>query len=201
MTDAIYDAGFGSPSRVYERSARALGMTPRAYARGGAGVEVTYTCVPCRLGRVLVAATERGVCAVKLGSSDDELVRLLESEFPNARLDAGGGQLQRWTAAIVRSVDGVRPSTTLPLDIRGTAFQTRVWKALQEIPPGETRSYGAIARAIGRPTAARAVAQACGANPVCIAIPCHRVVQEDGGLGGYHWGVDRKRALLAAERK
>jgi AraC family transcriptional regulator of adaptative response/methylated-DNA-[protein]-cysteine methyltransferase len=201
VTDAIYEAGFGSPSRVYERSARALGMTPRAYARGGAGVDVIYTSVPCRLGRVLVAATAHGVCAVKLGSADEELVRLLESEFPKATLDAGDAQLRRWTAAIVRSVDGARNSAALPLDIRGTAFQTRVWKALQQIPRGETRSYGAIARAIGRPTAARAVAQACGANPVCIAIPCHRVVQENGGLGGYHWGIDRKRALLEVEKK
>ncbi len=201
VTDAIYDAGFGSPSRVYERSARALGMTPRAYAKGGAGVDVTYTCVACSLGRVLVAATPRGICAVKLGSSDEALVPLLESEFPNAKLDAGDAKLSQWAAAIVSTVDGLRPSAALPLDIRGTAFQTRVWKALQEIPRGETRSYGAIARAIGRPTAARAVAQACGANPVCIAIPCHRVVQEDGGLGGYHWGIERKRALLAAEKK
>lgn len=201
VTDAIYDAGFGSPSRVYERSARALGMTPRAYARGGAGVDVVYTCVPCRLGRVLVAATERGICAVKLGASDEELVRLLASEFPHATFDSGRGQLHRWAATIVRTVDGARTTAALPLDIRGTAFQARVWKALQEIPRGETRSYGAIARAIGRPAAARAVAQACGANPVCIAIPCHRVVQEDGGLGGYHWGVERKRALLEAEKK
>lgn len=201
VTDAIYEAGFGSSSRVYERSARTLGMTPAQYAAGGEGSTVSYVCAPCDVGRVLVAATERGVCAVKLGDDDRELVRILISEFPGASIAEGDARMRTWVAEIVAAIGGRQPSIALPLDIRGTAFQLRVWKELQKIPAGLTRSYGEIARRIGRPTATRAVARACGANPACIVIPCHRVVGADGGLGGYHWGVERKRALLDREHR
>ncbi len=176
-------------------------MTPAQYAAGGVGSTVSYVCAACDVGRVLVAATERGVCAVKLGDDDAELVRILISEFPGASIAEGDARMRTWVAEIVAAIGGRRPSIALPLDIRGTAFQLRVWKELQKIPAGLTRSYGEIARRIGRPTATRAVARACGANPACIVIPCHRVVGADGGLGGYHWGVERKRALLNREHR
>ena len=200
VTEAIYEAGFGSSSRVYERSFRALGMTPAQYARGGAGTLVRYTCADSPVGRVLIAATERGICAVKLGSSDRELVQLLHDEFPNAGIDSGDTSMRAWVSDILRMIEGKTPTRDLPLDIHGTAFQLRVWKELQKIPAGRTRSYGEVARRLGDPNAARAVARACATNPVCVVIPCHRVVASDGGLGGYHWGVERKRALLNQER-
>jgi AraC family transcriptional regulator of adaptative response/methylated-DNA-[protein]-cysteine methyltransferase len=201
VTDAIYEAGFGSSSRVYERSARTLGMTPAQYAAGGAGAQVRYVCASSDIGRVLVAATKRGVCAVKLGTGDQELVRILKSEFPGASIAEGDDVMREWVDGIVAAIAGRQPATQVPLDIRGTAFQLRVWRELQKIPAGSTRSYREIARRIGRPTASRAVARACGTNPVCVVIPCHRVVAADGGLGGYHWGVERKRALLDRERR
>jgi len=199
VTQAIYEAGFGSASRVYERASRTLGMTPSQYARGGAGAAVRFTCAGSPVGRVLVAATDRGVCAVKLGSSDAQLIALLRAEFPHATIGQADPAMRQWVAAILEMIGGATPDVRVPLDIRGTAFQQRVWKELQRIPAGETRSYGEIARRIGRPTAARAVARACGANPVCVVVPCHRVVESGGGLGGYHWGAGRKRALLDKE--
>jgi AraC family transcriptional regulator of adaptative response/methylated-DNA-[protein]-cysteine methyltransferase len=200
VTDATYEAGFGSSSRVYERAGRALGMTPGVYSKGGAGVTVRYACVRSSLGRVLVAATERGVCAVKLGSDRDELVRLLREEFPNANLLEADAPLRSWVSRILRIAEGTTiKAPDVPLDVRGSAFQWQVWRELQRIPPGETRSYGDIARRIGRPTAARAVARACATNPVCLVVPCHRVVASGGALGGYHWGMTRKRAILQRE--
>lgn len=200
VANATYGAGFGSGSRVYERAPSTLGMTPAAYARGGKGEDVKYTIVDSPLGRLLVAATARGVCAVKLGGADHALERELHREFSSAAIAAGDAVLSTWVAGIVKSLEAGAPDPRLPLDVRATAFQRRVWRELQQIPRGTTRSYQEVARRIGQPTAARAVARACATNPVAIVIPCHRVVRADGELGGYHWGVDRKRALLDAER-
>jgi AraC family transcriptional regulator of adaptative response/methylated-DNA-[protein]-cysteine methyltransferase len=201
VTDAVYEAGFGSPSRVYERSSRMLGMTPAQYAAGGRGANVRFVCADSAVGRVLVAATEKGICAVKLGSSDSELVSQLVAEFPHAAIAQADPTMQRWVDDVVAMISGRQPEDEIPIDVRGTAFQMKVWKELQRIPRGETRSYGEIARRIGRPTASRAVARACATNPVCVVVPCHRVVAGDGSLGGYHWGVERKQALLDRERR
>ena len=198
VTSALYDAGYGSTSRVYERQPTGRGMTPAVYRRGGAGVDVQYVTVTTPLGRLLVAATPRGVCAVKLGTAAKALAADLHQEYPRARVSKGHPGLAAWTRAVVGLLDGAAP-INLPLDVRATAFQWKVWRALQAIPVGKTRSYSDIARAIGRPAAVRAVARACASNPVCLVIPCHRVVQKDGGLGGYRWGVARKRALLTRE--
>ncbi len=198
VAGALYDAGYGSTSRVYERSPTGRGMTPAVYRRGGAGVDVQYVTVRTPLGRLLVAATSRGICAVTLGDGVRALVESLRREYPRARLSQGHPALADWTRAIVRQLDHPAP-LDLPVDIRATAFQWKVWRALHAIPPGETRTYREVARAIGRPSAARAVARACATNPVCLVIPCHRVVQTGGGLGGYRWGVERKRTLLAKE--
>jgi AraC family transcriptional regulator of adaptative response/methylated-DNA-[protein]-cysteine methyltransferase len=200
VSPAVYEAGYGSSSRVYERSDAQLGMTPATYARGGAGTEIAFTVVPCSLGRLLVAATERGVCHVSLGDSAASLEADLAAEFPAARVRKDRATLERSVAAILAYLDGSEPSLDLPLDIRATAFQRRVWQELQRIPYGETRSYTDIARRIGRPAATRAVARACAMNPAAMVIPCHRVVKESGDLGGYRWGQDRKRALLERER-
>jgi len=202
VSPAIYDAGYGSSSRVYERAAGALGMTPATYRRGGRGATIRYTVAPSPLGNLLVAATERGVCRISLGDAATPLERDLRAEFPAATIqrDAGAGALTTWVQRILRHLEGRAPHLDLPLDIRATAFQLRVWTELRRIPYGATRSYRAVARAIGRPRATRAVARACATNPVCLAIPCHRVVREDGALGGYRWGVERKRALLDRER-
>jgi len=198
VSPAVYEAGYGSSSRVYERAHDHLGMTPGSYARGGAGMEIAYVVVPSPLGRLLVAATPRGVCRISLG--DDAAA--LAAEFPAARIhkDRAGGGLERWVSAILAYLDGSEPSLELPLDIRATAFQRRVWQELQRIPYGETRSYTDIARRIGQPKATRAVARACATNPTALVIPCHRVVREDGDLGGYRWGMERKRALLEREK-
>ncbi len=176
-------------------------MTPAQYAAGGRGADVRYACAASPAGRVLVAATPRGVCAVKLGSRDEDLVELLNTEFPGATIAEGDAAMRGWVASVVAMIGGRDPEGDVPLDIRGTAFQLRVWKELQKIPFGKTRSYREIARRIGRPSASRAVARACGANPACVVIPCHRVVASDGRLGGYHWGVERKRVLLDRERR
>ncbi|HVT57165.1 MAG TPA: bifunctional DNA-binding transcriptional regulator/O6-methylguanine-DNA methyltransferase Ada [Thermoanaerobaculia bacterium] len=200
VTTATYEAGYGAGSRLYEQSDARLGMTPGTFKRGGLGMRIQYTIVASPLGRLLVGFTERGVCAVRLGDSDRELAQGLWTEYPRAfleRQDEGGD----WVQAIVDSLGGAPDPLRLPLDVRGTAFEWRVWKALTEIPRGSTRSYGEVASAIGAPTAARAVARACAANRVAVVIPCHRVVRADGGLGGYRWGVERKRQLLAAERE
>jgi AraC family transcriptional regulator of adaptative response/methylated-DNA-[protein]-cysteine methyltransferase len=197
---ATYAAGYGSGSRVYERAPRMLGMTPASYARGGKGETVKYVVVDSPLGNLLVAATPRGVCAVKIGSTHAALEAELRHEYPSAHIDEGDASLNAYVRSVVASVEPGAPDARLPLDIRATAFQRRVWRELQQIPRGATESYQEIARRIGRPAAARAVARACASNPVALVIPCHRVIRGDGALGGYHWGTSRKRALLEAER-
>jgi AraC family transcriptional regulator of adaptative response/methylated-DNA-[protein]-cysteine methyltransferase len=201
VTDAVYDAGFGSSSRVYEKAAPQLGMTPQRYQRNGAGTLIEYTIVPCALGHMLVATTDKGVCAVKLGDGARELERLLFAEFSAAHIIRNDDAHQDWVQAILGFIAGREPHLDLPLDVRATAFQKQVWNALQRVPYGQTRTYADIARAIGQPNAVRAVAQACGANPTALVVPCHRVVRSDGSLGGYHWGVERKRKLLEREAR
>jgi AraC family transcriptional regulator of adaptative response/methylated-DNA-[protein]-cysteine methyltransferase len=201
VAGALYDAGYGSSSRLYERSNRHLGMTPAAYRRGGKGMSIGYTVVNSGLGRMLVAATERGVSAVSFGESDAELVRALNHEYPNATIQPDRNGLKRWVASILRHLEGAGlAASDLPLDIQGTAFQRRVWKELQRIPRGQTLTYREVARRIGRPRAIRAVGHACATNPVSVVIPCHRVVRTDGSLGGYRWGLERKARLLKRER-
>jgi len=200
VSPATYAAGYGSSSRVYERAGAQLGMTPATYARGGRGARIAFTVVPCPLGRLLVAATERGICRIGVGAGAEELAAGLRAEFPAAEIRRDRGPLRRWVGAIRRHLEGRAPHLDLPLDVRATAFQRAVWEALRKIPYGSTRSYAEIARAIGRPRATRAVARACATNPAAIVIPCHRVVGADGDLGGYRWGIDRKRALIERER-
>jgi AraC family transcriptional regulator of adaptative response/methylated-DNA-[protein]-cysteine methyltransferase len=200
VSPAIYEAGYGSSSRVYERAAASLGMTPATYSRGGRGAVIRYAIVPSPLGHLLVAATPRGVCRISLGDDFAALERELRTEFPAATIRRDDGALATWTRATVRHLEGRQPTLDLPLDIRATAFQQRVWTELRKIPYGRTRSYQAVARAIGRPGASRAVARACAGNPVSLAIPCHRVVRRNGDLGGYRWGAERKRRLLETER-
>lgn len=201
VTDAIYEAGFGSSSRVYEKAAPQLGMTPRRYQRNGAGIQIQFAVVPCALGQLLVATTERGVCAIKLGDDGNELERLLFTEFSAAQIRRDNQVHQEWVQAILDFIAGREPHLDLPLDVRATAFQKQVWQALQRIPYGQTRTYTDIAREIGHPGAVRAVANACGANPAALIVPCHRVVRSDGSLGGYHWGIERKRQLLTQEAR
>jgi AraC family transcriptional regulator of adaptative response/methylated-DNA-[protein]-cysteine methyltransferase len=200
VTTALYDAGYGSASRLYERSNAQLGMTPATYRRQGAGAEIGYTVAPSPAGRLLVAGTDRGIAAVYLGDREATLRAELRREFPEARIRRNSKQLSSWVRTIVKHLAGRQPQMELPLDIRATAFQRRVWEALQRIPYGKTRSYSEVARTLGQPKAARAVARACATNPVSVVIPCHRVVREGGGLGGYRWGLARKQALLDAER-
>lgn len=199
VSSATYDAGFASGRRVYETAADAMGMTPGTYRRRGAGVTIHYTAVPTSLGLLLVAVTERGVCSVSLGDDERSLVESLGAEFPAAQLSRSDDASDRLVDAVVAHVDGRAGDTDLPLDLRATAFQWQVWRALQRIPEGATRSYQAVAEELGRPTAARAVARACASNRIAVLIPCHRVVRGDGGLGGYRWGIARKAALLARE--
>ena len=199
VTSAMYEAGYGSPSRIYESSPTGKGMRPAAYRRGGAGAHVGYTTVRCPLGWLLVAATDKGVCAVKLGNSPQALEADLRREFSSATISPDQNVRPEWVAVIVERLHNGQGEVTLPLDVRGTAFQWRVWRALQRIPVGETRSYSDVARAVGHPQAVRAVANACARNPVCLVVPCHRVVAKDGRLGGYRWGARRKERLLAAE--
>jgi AraC family transcriptional regulator of adaptative response/methylated-DNA-[protein]-cysteine methyltransferase len=201
VTGAMLDAGYGSSSRFYERAAPKLGMLPSVYRRGGAGLHIAYGVVDSPLGRLLVAATARGICSVSMGESDAELTRRLRDEYPGATIDADSGTLSAWTAEILSHLEGRQPRLDLPLDIQATAFQWQVWQALADIPYGETRTYGQVARTIGKPSAVRAVARACATNPVALAIPCHRVVPASGGTGGYRWGVSRKRTLLKTESK
>jgi len=200
VTNAMYDAGYGSSSRLYENSNSELGMTPAVYARGGAGMSITYAIAGCSLGRLLVAATTRGLCAVRLGDSDAELEDILSSEFPAADIRQDEVALDEWIEPILQHLDGQQTSLDLPLDVQATAFQRRVWEELRRIPYGSTCSYGDIARRLGQPTAARAVARACATNPVALVTPCHRVIRENGDLGGYRWGMERKRKLLAGEQ-
>jgi AraC family transcriptional regulator of adaptative response/methylated-DNA-[protein]-cysteine methyltransferase len=201
VTGAMVDAGYGSSSRFYERASTQLGMAPSTYRRGGAGMTIAYATTVSPLGRILVAATARGVCSVTLGGSDAELVAQLRREFPAATIALDRTSLARWTDAIVAHLAGDSRRLELPLDIQATAFQRQVWQALTAIPLGETRTYGDVARAIGRPRAVRAVARACATNPVALAIPCHRVVPASGGVGGYRWGAARKETLLGLERR
>jgi AraC family transcriptional regulator of adaptative response/methylated-DNA-[protein]-cysteine methyltransferase len=199
VTDAIYGAGFNSNGRFYAAAPAALGMTPTRFRAGGAGESIHFAVGECSLGSVLVAATGKGVCAITLGDEPDALVRNLQDRFPKARLVGGDAAFERLVASVVGLVETPGVAIELPLDVRGTAFQQRVWQALRKIPAGSTVSYADIARRIGMPKAVRAVAHACGANPIAVAIPCHRVVRHDGGVSGYRWGVERKRALLERE--
>jgi len=199
VTEAIYDAGFNSSSRFYESTDARLGMTPGAVRRGGAGAVIRFAVGEASLGSVLVAATNKGVCAILLGDDPEALVRDLQDRFPRAEFKGGDAEFERMVAEVVGLVEAPGQRLDLPLDIRGTAFQQRVWAALSAIPSGKTATYAEIARAIGQPKAVRAVAQACGANPLAIAIPCHRVVRSDGDLSGYRWGVERKRKLIDRE--
>jgi len=200
VTSALYEAGYGSSSRLYERADAELGMTPDAYRRGGEGMDIHYIVVRSALGYLLVAATERGVCSIKLGDAARGLEDDLRREYPKATIERDLGRLSPAVTALLEFVAGQRPPAGLPLDVQGTAFQRRVWKHLQRIPMGKTRSYGEVARAIGQPGAARAVARACASNHAALVIPCHRVVQGDGTPGGYHWGASRKSRLLAIEQ-
>jgi len=201
VTDAMVAAGYSSSSRFYERAASKLAMTPQNYRRGATGKTITYAIDDSPLGRLLVAATAKGVCAVFMGSSDAALERALTNEFPAATLVAGHTGLRKWMREIVGHLRGQRPRLELPLDVQATAFQWQVWNALSRIPYGETRTYKEVAASIGRPSAVRAVAHACATNPVSVVIPCHRVVRTSGELAGYRWGLDRKKALLAAEHR
>jgi AraC family transcriptional regulator, regulatory protein of adaptative response / methylated-DNA-[protein]-cysteine methyltransferase len=197
---AVYDAGFGSSRAVYERAPSQLGMTPGAYRRGGEGMRIGYTTVDSPLGRLLIGATERGVCSVCLGDSDGPLQKALRDEYPRAEIVRDGAGLDAHVRRLQEHLAGRAPALNLPVDVQATAFQWRVWQALREIPYGETRSYSHIARAVGSPRAIRAVGRACASNPVAVVIPCHRAVRQDGGLGGYRWGIERKQALLDRER-
>jgi len=199
VTGAMFDAGYGSSSRFYERAVPKLGMSPTSYRRGAAGMDIRFDVVDSPLGRLLVAATSRGLCAVSMGATDAELERALAREYPAATIARDTGALARWTREILAHLAGRHPRLDLPLDVRATAFEWQVWQALAAIPYGQTRSYSEVAASIGRPTAARAVAHACARNPVALAIPCHRVVPSAGGPGGYRWGANRKTALLSAE--
>ncbi len=199
VTEAIYDAGYGSSSRVYERSGKSLGMTPSAYREGGKGARIDFAISQSALGRVLVAATGRGVCAIRFGYEDAQMEADLRAEFPQADVRRNQGAVKRWVDALVHHLRGPDVPLELPLDIRATAFQKKVWEHLRTIPAGRTESYGEVAAAIGEPRAVRAVARACATNPVAVVIPCHRVVRGDGKSGGYRWGEERKRALLDGE--
>ena len=199
VTEALYDAGFNASSRLYETSDQILGMTPRAWRAGGAGAQIRFAIGQCSLGAVLVAESDKGVCAILLGDEPEALARELQDRFPQAKLIGGEADFERRVAQVVGLIEAPGLGADLPLDVRGTAFQQRVWAALQAIPAGGTASYAEIAARIGAPKAVRAVAQACAANALAVAIPCHRVVRQDGGLSGYRWGVERKRALLRRE--
>ena len=199
VTDAIYDAGFGSNSRFYAGADQMLGMLPRAYQAGGAGAVIRFALGDCALGAILVAQSQLGLCAILLGDEPDQLLRDLQDQFPKAELVGGNAEFEHLVAQVVGFIEAPHLGLNLPLDVRGTAFQQRVWQALGSIPPGSTASYADIAERIGAPKAVRAVAQACGANALAVAIPCHRVVRRDGDISGYRWGVARKRELLRRE--
>lgn len=199
VTEAIYQAGYAAPSRFYEKSDRMLGMSPSRFRAGGSGAEIRFAVGECSLGAILVAASERGICAISLGDDPEELVRALQDRFANAQLHGGDPAFEQLVARVVGFVETPALGLDLPLDVRGTVFQQRVWQALQAIPAGTTMSYTEIAQRIGVPKAVRAVAGACAANMLAVAIPCHRVVRRDGDLSGYRWGIERKRALLLRE--
>jgi AraC family transcriptional regulator, regulatory protein of adaptative response / methylated-DNA-[protein]-cysteine methyltransferase len=201
---AALDAGYGSTTRIYERAASNLGMTPKQYRRGGEGVAISYASLPTPLGLMLIGATDRGICFVGFGDGAEELRERLAAEYPNARIEAMRepyhADFRKWVDAIAQHLAGEHPRPDLPLDVAATSFQMRVWKYLQTIPSGEVQSYAEVAAAIGAPHAARAVAQACARNPAAVLIPCHRVIRGSGALGGYRWGVARKRGLIDGER-
>ena len=199
VTEAIYGAGFNSNGRFYATSSALLGMTPTDFRAGGRGTSIRFAVGECSLGSILVGATEKGICAIFLGDDPEALTRELQDRFPHARLTGGDAEFERWVAQVVGFVETPRLGLDLPLDVRGTAFQQRVWQALSEIPSGSRVSYAEVARRIGAPGAIRAVAQACASNRLAVAIPCHRVVRSDGALSGYRWGVERKQALLERE--
>jgi AraC family transcriptional regulator of adaptative response/methylated-DNA-[protein]-cysteine methyltransferase len=202
VTTALYDAGFGSTSRLYERAPGQLGMTPRAYGRGGAGMQIDYAIASSPLGRVLVAATQKGISALYLGKSDAELEQALRKEYPRAEISReykGQANLHDWLAKVLDHLKGREPHLDLPTDVQATAFQRRVWEELRKIPYGSTLTYREVARRIGSPKAIRAVARACATNPVSVVVPCHRVVRQDGNLAGYRWGIERKKTLLEQE--
>ena len=201
VTDAVYDAGYNSSARFYEKSAAILGMQPRSYRAGGADARIRFAVGECSLGAILVAQSERGICAILLGDDADALTPQLQDRFPNAQLSGGDAAFERIVAQVVGFVEAPRNGLELPLDVRGTAFQQRVWQALRKIPAGKTVSYAEIATRIGAPRAVRAVAGACAANMHAVAIPCHRVIKRDGALSGYRWGVERKQALLVRESR
>ena len=201
VTTAMYEAGFNSPSRLYERSTSAMGMTPSVYRAGAPGQKIRYTLADSSLGRVLIAATDKGVCAVRIGDSDKALESTLRGEFPKAEIARDDRELASYVHDIVNAAEGKGIAHEIPLDIRHTAFQWKVWQALRSIALGETRSYQQVAKAIGSPAAVRAVANACASNPVALVIPCHRVVRTNGDLGGYRWGAERKQQLLTKERE
>lgn len=201
VTEAAYEAGYSSSSRFYEGAASRLGMRPSDYRDGGAGATIRFAVGECSLGSVMVAATDKGVCAIAFGDGPEALVEDLQDRFPKATLLGADDRFESWIGAVIAAIEEPARGLDLPLDVRGTAFQARVWQALRAIPAGATASYAAIAEQAGRPEAARAVAQACAQNPVALAIPCHRVVRRDGEVGGYRWGVERKRELLAREAR
>src|SRR5271157_445645 len=200
LVTAMLEAGYSSNSRLYETAAGQLGMTPASYRRGGSGMQINYTIVDSSLGRLLVAATALGICAVSFADEDARLTALIKSEYPAADIQRDDILLKRWVNAILAYLDGSQPHLDLPLDVQATAFQLRVWEELRRIPYGETRTYAQVAHAIGQPSAVRAVGHACATNPAALVTPCHRVVRSDGGLGGYRWGLERKQTLLAREQ-
>ena len=201
VTNALYDSGYNSSSVLYGKAGDQLGMTPATYRKGGTSTQISYTIAQSPLGRLLVAATERGVCAVRMGDDDAQLEATLREEYHAADVQRDDTVLGEWVEAILAHLAGRQPHLDLPIDVRATAFQWRVWEALRAIPYGSTRSYLQVATAIGQPSAVRAVARACATNPVALVVPCHRVIKEDGGLGGYRWGMERKQALLEAEHQ
>lgn len=199
VTEAIYNAGFNESSNFYAAKGRLLGMTASAYKKGGTNMMLQYAIAPCSLGKILVAATDKGISAILLGDDAETLLTDLKKRFPNADINQGGTEFATTLNACLEFIDNPQPQFALPLDIRGTVFQQKIWQILRQIPPGQTVSYAELARLAGMPKAARAVAGACAANPVAVVVPCHRVVRNDGGLSGYRWGVERKRALLRKE--
>ena len=199
ITDALYACGYGSPSRIYEKTDAQLGMTPASYRKGGAGMKIGYTVAPSTLGKVLVAGTDRGISAVYLGDDERSLIGSLQKEYPNAEIGRAAEANPAWLKEILSRVEGHAPSVDLPLDVQATSFQRRVWQELQKIPRGVTRTYTQVARALGKPHSVRAVARACATNPTSVVVPCHRVVRADGALAGYRWGLQRKQKLLERE--
>ncbi|MGC1225578.1 MAG: bifunctional DNA-binding transcriptional regulator/O6-methylguanine-DNA methyltransferase Ada [Candidatus Sulfotelmatobacter sp.] len=200
VTRAMYDAGYSSSSRLYEKTSSQLGMTPDKYRRGAIAASIRYACADSPLGRMLIAATDKGICSIQFAGSDSELIEGLKREFPFAARKPDDGDLREWIKVLLSKMTGKNPDAALPLDIRATAFQCRVWTYLRSIPFGATRTYQDVAKAIGQPSACRAVARACATNPLAVAIPCHRVVRGDGNISGYRWGVARKKVLLEMEQ-